>query len=364
MLSREHFSLRYLRFCREKGWDPLLYTFHQQVKTRQIHNQNDVGVVKIFPVRFRFPPFRRFGNDHNPKAVLQEALKDQPDLVHFHNYYLFSFPYTAVFVKEKLKRPLTVQLHSYNNSSVIKWLHLPCLLSLRKADRIIYSYQPEACVYRSLGVLGKAVRVPFPGVDPEVFRRRKHRDSSHLLYVGRIPRPEMAYGEKSPLVLLHLLRRLSTLVKDVVLDIVGDGPGLDVYRQMVQRLKLGDHVVFHGYVPHNETFRFYQSSALSFSPMRVCDVDGWFDGAIQESLACGTPVAAFKASLNASFRGTFGFLLSNNLEKAAIEVSSLLKAPEEMSQVADEGADFVHENCTHAKLASCLHETWESVIKS
>jgi len=134
----------------------LLYTFHQHVKARQIYRLNGIGEVKIFPVTFRFPPFLRFGNDHNPELIMRETLTDQPDLVHFHNYYLFSFPYTAVFVKEKLKRPLIVQLHGYNNSSLRKWLYLPCLFALKNADRILYSYKPEKTTLQETKGRGKS----------------------------------------------------------------------------------------------------------------------------------------------------------------------------------------------------------------
>jgi len=360
-LIRQHFSLQYLRFCKLKGWEPLLYTFHQQVKARQTYWMDDVGGVKIFPVKFRFPPFQRFGNDHNPESIMREALVDRPDIVHFHHYYLFSFPYTAVFVKEKLKRSLIAQLHGYNNGSLRKWLYLPCLLALKKADRILYSYKPEEALYRKLGVMEKTVKVPVPGINPEVFGRRTRCDSNRLLYVGRVPSPEAAYGEKSPFILVFILRNLLRYSKDVALDVVGDGPGLHCCRRLVDRLGLKDHVDFHGYVPYNELPKYYQASALTFSPIRVYDVDGWFDGAIQESLACGTPVAVFKSSPKTPLLGTYGFLLSNDVKKAAAEVSTLLKTPEDMDQVAEEGSRFVHENCTYAKLAARLQETWEGV---
>jgi len=145
---------------------------------------------------------------------------------------------------------------------------------------------------------------------------------------------------------------------------VGDGPGLHYGFRLANRLGLKDHVAFHGYVPYNELPKYYQASALTFSPIRVHDIDGWFDGAIHESLACGTPVAAFKASPKTPLRGTYGFLLSNNVEKAATEVSTLLKTPEDMNQVAEEGSRFVHENCAHAKLAAKLQETWEEVTRA
>lgn len=363
-LSRRHFSLQYLHFCKDMGWESLLYSFHQQVETLRTYQLDEGGTVKIFPVKFRFPPFLRFGNDHNPSSVMNEVLADSPDLVHFHNYYLFSFPYTAAFVKGKLRRPLIVQLHGYNNSSLRKWLYLPCLLALRNVDCILYSYKPEEALYRKLGVMGRAVKVPVPGVDPRVFKRRRRCDSNRLLYVGRVPRPDMAYGEKSPFLLLCLLRGLLRKLKDVALDIVGDGPGLHYCRRLARRLGLGDHVVFHGYVPYSELPRYYQASALTFSPLQVYDVDGWFDGAIQESLACGTPVAAFKAWSKTPLRGTYGFLLSSNVEKAAVEVSALLRMPEEMNQVAEEGSRFVHENCSFDKVAAQLQETWEDVTRA
>jgi len=363
-LMRHHFSLQYLRFCMQKGFEPSLYTFHQQVKSRQIYRLNGLGKVKIFPVTFRFPPFLRFGNDHNPELIMRETLTDQPDLVHFHNYYLFSFPYTAVFVKERLKRPLIVQLHGYNNSSLRKWLYLPCLFALKNADRILYSYKPEKTLYRKLKVEEKAVKVPVPGFNPQVFRRRRRCESNRLLYIGRIPEPKMAYGEKSPFFLIFLLRSILRQSKDVALDVVGDGPGLHYYCRLTRKLGLKNNVAFHGYVPHDELAKYYQASALAFSPIRIYDIDGWFDGAIQESLACGTPVAAFKASPKTPLHGTYGFLLSNDVDKAAAEVLTLLKEREDMDQVAEDGARFVLENCTYDKLATELQETWEEVARA
>jgi UDP-N-acetylglucosamine 2-epimerase len=110
--------------------------------------------------------------------------------------------------------------------------------------------------------------------------------------------------------------------------------------------------------------KYYQSSALTFSPISVYDVDGWFDGAIQESLACGTPVATFRDQEMTPFRGTYGYLLSNNTEKAAIEVSTLLKNPEDMEQVAQEGSKFVHQNCGCTKVAHELQKTWEGALRA
>jgi glycosyltransferase involved in cell wall biosynthesis len=362
-ISRQHFSLQYLHFCAQKDWKPTLYTFHQDAEAKQSYRLSNGEVIKIFPVKFRFPPLQRFGNDHNPKETMREMLRDQPDLVHFHNYYLYSYPYTADFVKKKLKKPLIAQLHGYYNSRAKKGFYLPCLLALKKADRILYSYKPEERIYRKLGLTQKAIKIPVPGIDTQLFERNRRSDSTHLLYVGRIPKV-MAYGEKSPFLLLHLVRSLVRLRKDVALDVVGDGPGLRYCRNLVDKLGLSNNVVFHGYVAHSDLPKYYQASALTFSPIQVYDVDGWFDGAIQESLACGTPVAAFKASAGTPFNGTYGHLLSNKMEKAALEVAALLKTPENMEQIAREGSRFVHQNCSCARVAGELQATWEGASRA
>jgi glycosyltransferase involved in cell wall biosynthesis len=363
-LGRTHFSLKYMGFCRQKGWDPVLYTFHQDADEKKVFCVDGVGTVKVFPVKMRFPPFLRFGNDHNPGGIVQEALIDRPDLIHFHDYYLFSYPYVAVWLKRRAGRPLVVQLHGYNNGCLRKWFYLPCLLALRRADRILYSYEPEEKLYGKLGVLGKAVKVPVPGVDTGVFRRRKRRCSNRLLYVGRVPGPERAYGEKSPLFLLHVVRRLRSMVRDVGLDVVGDGPGLGHCVEQCRVLGLSDCVSFHGYVRHGDLPGFYEAAGLTVAPIQVYDVDGWFDGMVQESLACGTPVAALKTSGGRPLRGTYGFLLSNNAEKAASEIAGLFQEREMMEQAAAEGSRFVHGECSDVRVAETLRGVWEEMVRA
>ncbi len=360
-LTRHHFSLQYMQHYRQKNAEPLLYTFHQQIDSKKTFRIDNVGTVKVFPVEVRFPPFLRFGNDHNPRQITREMLSDQPDLVHFHNYYLASFPYVAAFVKKKLRRPLIAQLHGYDNRSLRKWLYLPCLLALRHADKILYSYEPEREVYRKLGVLERAKKLPVPGVDPAIFRPERRFPAQRFLYVGRIPAPEAAHGEKSPYLLIQILKKLLHRSKEVGLDIVGDGPGLQRTRELVRSLGISEHVAFHGYVPNRDLPKYYHAAALTFSPIQVYDVDGWFDGSIQESLACGTPVAAFKASRRTPLHGTYGFLLSNDAERAAVELHGLLKRSEDMDEVAAEGSRFVRENCSCETVVSELGKTLESV---
>jgi glycosyltransferase involved in cell wall biosynthesis len=182
------------------------------------------------------------------------------------------------------------------------------------------------------------------------------------LYVGRIPVPEAAYGEKSPYLLIHILKKLLPLEKEAGLDIVGDGPGMQNVFDLVMRLGISKHVAFHGYVSNYDLPKYYRAAALTFAPIQVYDVDGWFDGSIQESLACGTPVAAFKSSRKTPLHGTYGFLLSSEAEKAAAELHVLLRRSEDMDDIAGEGSRFVRENCSCERVVSELGRVSESVL--
>jgi len=361
-LDRLHFSKQYLRFCKSFGWEPYLYCFHHALREMQVYEREDLGVIKVFPVEFRFPPCLRFGNDHAPRAVLRELVRDAPDLVHFHHYYLFAFPYIARFVKTRLTCPLTVQLHGYHQQWRHRLAYTPSLLALRRADRIFYSYQPEAAVYQAFKVLEKAVHVPMPSIDPRVFTPGHQRGAPRLLYVGRVPLSLRTYGEKAPILLLSLLYRLLPY-RDVTLTLVGDGVGLPYCQRLATNLGLDAHVEFTAYLPHAELPARYQAAWLTMVPMELEDIDGYFDGAIQESLACGTPVAALKASPRTPTEGSRGFLLPKRMTDAAAEVATLLDAPETLEAMARKGTRFVHRHCTEARLKETLRGEWEGVLK-
>jgi len=361
-LTRFHFSTQYLRFCKGFGWDPYLYCFHQSIKEKKIYRYRSFGTVKVFPVEFRFPPLLTFGNDHNPDAIQRELAHDQPGLVHYHHYYLFSFPYTARFIKKKLKCPLTTQLHGHHHGWIRRTWFLPCLVSLRIVDRIFYSYRPEETFYRKLGVLDRAVRIPVPSVDPSIFKPSKQRDSENLLYVGRIPLSTRTYAEKSPIFLLFILRNLLRY-RNVKLTIVGDGPGLPHCKSLASKLRIEKQVAFQGFTPRSRLPKYYQKAALTLIPLELWDIDGWFGGTIQESLACGASVAAFKASSKIPLRGSFGFLLPKDAERAADEISRLLDSPETLEETAGKGSRFVRTHCTEDRLTETLRSEWEGLMR-
>ncbi len=361
-LSRFHFSKKYLEFCKSFGWEPYLYCFHESVREKKVYTIKNLGVIKVFPVSFRFPPLIRFGNDHNPRAIITELEKDEPDLIHFHDYYLFSFAYLSSLIKKRIKCPLTTQLHCYHENWWRRIPYLSCLHKLRLVDRIFYSYRPEEEVYGKLGMMDNIVKVPMPSINPEVFKPGSKSDNENLAYIGRLPALLKGYADKTPAMLLFLLQKLLTY-RDLKLTIVGDGCGLPRYKKLASKLDVDDKVEFTGFVPHVRIPDFYQQASLTFVPLKLYDVDGFFDGGIQESLACETAVAAFKSSANTPLRGTFGFLLSQDYDKAAQEIITILDDLQTLNDIASKGSAFVHGHCTEEMLKGILRSEWEGLLK-
>jgi len=236
------------------------------------------------------------------------------------------------------------------------------LRQLKLIDAIFYSYRPEETVYRKFGVLTKAVKVPMPSIDPKLFKPDFRRREENLLYVGRLPERINAYADKSPALILFILEKLLRF-NDVKLIMVGDGGGLSYYRKLVSKLGIEDNVEFIGQIPHSEIPRFYQEAGFTFVPLNLYDIDGLFDGSIQESLACATPVVGFKSSLNTPFEGTFGYLLSPSLDRAAEELSKIFDDPDANNDIARKGSAFVRTHCTEERLKKILRYEWEEILK-
>jgi len=229
-------------------------------------------------------------------------------------------------------------------------------------DRIFYSYRPEEAVYRKFAAMEKAVKIPIPSIDPKLFKPGFTGKEENLLYCGRMPRRIGAYADKSPALILFILQKLLRL-KDVKLIMVGDGVGLSYYRKLAANLGVEDSVEFIGFIPHSEVPKFYHGARLTFVPLKLYDIDGFFDGSIQESLGCETAVAAFKSSIHQPFKGTFGFLLSHDFDRAAEELSIILDDSYSLDDMARKGSAFVHGYCTEERLKKILRYEWEEILK-
>ncbi len=354
---RFHFSKEYAKRMVQLGHRVKLYILADDIRRRQVVEVEGIE-IKAFNVSFQFPPMMKFGNAHN-LGVLKEIERDAPDMVHFHNYYLWNFFYTAPWVK-RLNVPLVSQFHGTDPIRRVK----ACIFypSLRLCDRLLVPLSGEEnFLIRSMKIPANRVRrFPSTGVNTQVFHRTGAKDADPLLlYVGRIPEPSSYRWEKAPQYLLPILSALRKNGVSARLAMVGDGPGLSSMARDVERLELQDSVLFLGQLDNEKLPEFYSRSWLTFVPMHMEDIEPFWGGTLQESLACGTPVVAFNAE-SPGFR-KFGLLVPPSAERAFKLIETALANPARLAAAGEAGMEFIKENCDWNSVAQRLNSLYSSL---
>lgn len=353
--SRFHFSKEYARRMSRMGHDVTLYVLSDDVDGKKIVDV-DGFQVKAFKTSLRFPPLMRFGNAHN-LSVLREIARDSPDLVHLHNYYLWNFFYVAPWVKRR-GIPLVAQYHG--TDPVKKLKALAFYPSIRSCDRILVPVKSEEdLLVRSMRIPVERVRrFPSTGVDTRIFHRvRAREDQPLLLYVGRIPKPASYLWEKAPHYLLAILEAVIRGGVKARLVVAGDGPGLSSLTSAAQKLGIQGSVDFLGSLDQAELPELYSRAWMTFVPMHLDEIEPYWGGTVQESLACGTPVVAFNRE-SPGFRD-YGLLVSPNAANAAKLLRLALRDPRWIPITGDRGIEFVRQSCDWDVVSKRLDSIYE-----
>ena len=354
---RFHFSKEYARRLANLGHEVKLYVMSNDISSTQVL-QMDGYEIKGFRPSIHFPPLMKFGNDHSIE-VMKELDRDSPDVVHFHNYYLWNFPYIAPWVKRKGTH-LVAQYHGTDPIRSVKGAAF--CPSLRLCDSLIVpTQQEERFLTQTLRLPSRrVVRLPSTGVDTRVFKRVCPPDPEMLLtYVGRIPLPASYKWEKSPHLLLHLFRALLGLGIRSKLVVAGDGPGLPMMKASASGLRVASSVEFLGAVDQRALPELYSRSWLTLVPLHMDDIEPFWGGTVQESLACGTPVAAFNDSHPGPRR--FGLLIRPGWRGARLLADSLVET-NSLSEAGREGSDFVKAHCDWESVATNVASIYERLL--
>jgi glycosyltransferase involved in cell wall biosynthesis len=346
--SSFHFSKEYARLIGKRGHEVSLYTLGHDMDRPKFYDRGDY-VIKAYPVEAYFPPGMRFGNSHSV-SLLRELSSEKPDIIHFHSYELWSFPYVSAFAK-LFGFGLVAQYHGrVDPLAGVKGRLFS--LSYKLADRYLvpFAKEVEGLARNAAVSRGKIIRFPNRGVDVRLFRRVCAPEGHPLLlYVGRTPKPSSSLFEKSPHLLLPMMKVLKSRGEDVRLIMAGDGPGLGHLIEMARALGVSDRVTFMGRVSQEELPELYSRAWFTFDPMHMEDIDPYWGGTLKESLACGTPVIAFN---NARPRHSkWGLLVPSDPRASASAVAGALREKVVSSQAYIDGPSFVERCCS-----------WSSVI--
>ena len=170
-------------------------------------------------------------------------------------------------------------------------LRLYLRIFLRKCQGVVV---PSRAILNEILALspGATIADVIPtGVDPDRFRpdlsgqavRDRWGLNGHdvILHVGRVA-PEKNLGT-----LIHGFRRVREANPDAKLLMVGSGPYLEKYYDLVRRLGLSGEVIFTGFVPDEDLPQYYAAADI-FAIASKFETQGLV---ILEALASGRPVA-------------------------------------------------------------------------
>lgn len=167
------------------------------------------------------------------------------------------------------------------------------------------------------------------GIDPNIFSddiksepfMSQTKKSKVLLYVGRISK------EKNLEVLCNIAKS-----SNYECWIVGDGPHLSTLKN-----EFSKYVHFFGAIEHEELTKFYRAADVFVFP----SLTDTFGLVLIESMACGTPVAAYpvKGPIDIVKQGVSG-ILNKDLGSAIEEAQAIPR-----SKVSQYGKKFTWENC-------------------
>jgi len=366
VFRRYHFAKDYAERVGGRGNNVVLYTFHQDLdNVREFYL--DGYVLKVFPVKFRFPPLVPIGNSHNLELI-KELVKGDFEIVHFHNYYFWSL--APIFFAKKRRRHngrwrLIAQYHGEPELQTFgKFVHRPFF---GVVDKFLASVDEEIYWLKKLHVShGKILKFPNVGVDTSLFRRVGEKEKvPHLIYAGRMTFRPRALKEQNPWLILEIIQRLKRRFGgDFKVLMVGDGPGLEALKSFSRSLGLEENVEFLGFVSHGLLPKLFSKCVLAFSPTSMSEIDPFWGGALKEALACETAVAGFNPYIRSYLeaRRRFGLLLPADVEKAAEFLYMALKDRDFLVEAGLRGRRFIEKYCSWEKVIEKLLEVYRELL--
>jgi len=352
-LTRYHFAKAYAKYMGMQGHEVCLITLHQDVIKPRMYFY-DHYTLYVLPSRLFIPPFLGFGNEHS--LYLPQYIKDlgrQADIIHIHNYWLWSFPYVTLLIKHFAKNAkFVVQYHGETDPSKIirasilrKIYSYPDLYLVARESEITFLKK-----YLLRGPLGnKVIKFPNVGVNHNIFKPvARKSDNPMLIYVGRIMHERR---NKFPFILLRLSKH--DLLKNVKFCIVGDGPLLSLFKRYAAKHLL-KNVLLTGYLPVSDVVKLMSKSWLYFYPGLLERADGYWDGAVKEALLCGTPTVALNANPDQDVivEDSMGFLLPHK---------SLDELAQRLWELLDKRRDIIFQKSKEVSEKAKVF-SWESII--
>jgi teichuronic acid biosynthesis glycosyltransferase TuaC len=327
------------------------------------------GIPVWYPRYLAFPKGYLFASSGQrmfhgiKKMVIDLEKKYSFDLIHAH----VALPdgYSGMCISSLLNKPLIVTIHGQDFQQTTK-RNLSCLQAVKK----VINYASQIIVVsKKLHTIGKSIHegnnkytvIP-NGVDPEKvlikgeFTIKKPKDNTLVLSVSNLINIKgIDYNIKA----IHTLNKKYPYLR---YKIVGDGIEKNKLVELVNDLKINEHIEFHGRKSHLDVMSY----------MAECDIfslPSWNEGfgvVYIEAMAHGKPVIGVKD------QGIDGVIthMENGMLIKPKDVDSLVEAldfllshPEEAKAMGERARQMVLENYTWEKNAEKTIKVYEDVLR-
>lgn len=329
---------------RKKGHQVYIVTVNTE--NMRYKYENDEHIIRIPGVPIGIYDYRLTGV--YPLKAINKIRKWNLDVIHSHTE--FGVGTFARIIAKQYNIPLVHTYHTmyedyvhyitkgyFNNTSKKIVEYLTNFYCNQTATELIvptkktYDLFKEKYKYtRNVHIIPTGIEVERfykENTDPEKLEeiRKKHglnKGDFVILYVGRLGQ------EKSVDVLIESHQELAREYKAKLL-IVGDGPDMDTYKNLVHKLKIDDNVIFTGKVPWTEVTLYYQIADI-FATASKSETQGL---TVIEAMAASLPVVAVddESFRNVIVDGLNGHLFDTKKEYKKY-VKSFIDEPSKLQQ--------------------------------
>ena len=329
---------------RKKGHQVYIVTVNTE--NMRYKYENDEHIIRIPGVPIGIYDYRLTGV--YPLKAINKIRKWNLDVIHSHTE--FGVGTFARIIAKQYNIPLVHTYHTmyedyvhyitkgyFNNTSKKIVEYLTNFYCNQTATELIVPTKKTYDLFKEKYKYTRNVHIIPTGIEVEKFYkentdpakleeiRKKHglnKGDFVILYVGRLGQ------EKSVDVLIEAHQELAREYKAKLL-IVGDGPDMDTYKNLVHKLKIDDNVIFTGKVPWTEVTLYYQIADI-FATASKSETQGL---TVIEAMAASLPVVAVddESFRNVIVDGLNGHLFDTKKEYKKY-VKSFIDEPSKLQQ--------------------------------
>lgn len=255
------------------------------VPARKGHGEGKISGYDIIYHKIFCSPF---GNCFCPSMFITlMKTRNEYDLIHAHSHLFFS-TIIASMVRRIGSPPLIITNHGIMSTSAPDWFNLLYMKTVGKwtlnsADKIIsYTEKEKSWLVSNLGINNNKIVVISNGIDTELFSPKESHTCGRntVLWNGRF------VEGKGLKYLLHAVTKLMTLLPDLQVLLVGDGPQKGEIEELIHELNLEKNITIKCFVPYEDMADIYRYSSILVLP----SFNEGVPRSMLEAMACGKPV--------------------------------------------------------------------------